>query len=245
MLLNIPYYNISENKEYQYSYLLHILIRITRLVEKQKITRIDFIEVCKNWGISKRNAFRIWSEWAYKNKFIKYVSDNRDYLYITWKDKFDLFIEKVPFHIYKKITWINSLKDFLHYAFLGKNWIESEGITTSKWIRKIANETHTTMQTVCNRNKRCETNFWLEKQNRYWVYNWYFVRLTNKYLSWVRIIKNKYCAVKKQVKKYVKITSEKLAPLFNTINSKIDKKLEYLPAYYYETINNVIYPKLT
>ena len=240
--MNLPYSNI--NKEYQYSYLLHILTRITWISSNNRINRVDFIEVCLKWGITKRTAFRIWSEWAYKNQYIKYVSDNRDYLHITSLKSFEYIIEKVPEMYYIQIKGISSLKDFLHYAFLWINWIKTKWLLTWKWLKTIAIQENTSVQTICSRNKRCETKFWLEKTNRYWVYNGLFIRLTNTYLSWIRIIRNKYYALIKTPKEKLKVSFEKFASLFNSLNSIIDKKLVYAEKELYESINKSLYPKL-
>lgn len=244
MLLNLPYYNINWNNEYQYSYLLHVLIRITRLVEKQKITKDDFIKKCIEWWISKRTAYRVWNDWAYKNQFIKYVSDNREYLYISWKDTFKTIIEKVPEYIYKNIKGINSLKDFLHYAYLGKMWIDTDKVKTWKWLYAIARDTKTSITTVCNKNKKCVKIFWLIKKNRYWVFNEYFIRLTNTYTSWIRLVNNKYCAVIRQVKKIYKHLSLNLAPLFNVMNFKKWKVYKFLSSDNYSIVNQAIYNNL-
>jgi len=240
--MNLPYTTLS--KEYQYSYLLHILIRITWLSKKNRITRSDFIDVVIKFWINRRTAFRIWSEWAYKNTYIKYVSDNRDYLYITSLKSFELIIEKVPEMYYKQIKGISSFKDFLHYAYLWKNWVKSNWVLTWKGLKTIAIQEKTTIQTVCNRNKRCQSKFWLEKTNRYWVYNGFFIRLTNTYLSWIRVIRNKYYTLSVTPRKRLKVSFEKFVSLFKSLNSVIDKKLVYAWKELYETINNGLYPKL-
>jgi hypothetical protein len=240
--MNLPYTTLT--KEYQYSYLLHIFIRITWLSSKNKITRKDFIDVLLKWGISKRTAFRIWSDWAYKNQYIKYVSDNRDYLHITSLKSFELIIEKVPEIYFKQIKGISSLKDFLHYAFLWINWIKSKWVLTWKWLKTIALQEKTSIQTICSRNKRCQSKFWLEKTNRYWVYNWLFIRLTNTYLSWIRVIRNKYYALKKTPREKLKVSFDSFASLFKSLHSIIDKKLVYAEGYLYETINKNLYPNL-
>jgi len=50
--------------------------------------------------------------------FIKFVSKDKNTLYIKSLKSFKLIIEKVPEYMYKNITGIVSLKDFLHTAFL-------------------------------------------------------------------------------------------------------------------------------
>jgi len=240
--MNLPYTTLS--KEYQYSYLLHIFIRVTWLASKNKITRQEFIDVLVKWWVAKRTAFRIWSEWAYKNQYIKYVSDNRDYLHITSLKSFELIIEKVPEMYFKQIKGLASFKDFLHNAYLWKNWVKSKWILTGKWLNTIARQQNTTIQTICNRNKRCQSKFWLEKTNRYWVYNGIFIRITNTYLSWVRVIRNKYYALSVTPRKKLQVSFEKFASLFKSLNSIIDKKLVYAEKELYYSINNRLYPKL-
>jgi len=241
--MNLPYTTLS--KEYQYSYLLHIVIRVTWLSKKNRVTRSDFIDSAVAFGISKRTAFRIWSDWAYKNTYIKYVSDNKDYLHITSLKSFEFIIEKVPKMYYDKIQGLSSFRDFLHYAYLWKNWVKSKWVSTGKWLRTIANNQNTTVQTICKRNKRCEKKFWLEKTNRYWVYNGFFIRLTNTYLSWIRVIRNKYYALSVTPRKKLKVSFEKFASLFKSLNSIIDKKLVYAEKELYNSINDSLYPKLT
>lgn len=64
---------------------------------------------------------------------------------------------------YKQIKGISSLKDFLHCAFLWKNWIKIEWVSTWKWLKKIALQENSSVKTICNRNNRCQNKFWLKK----------------------------------------------------------------------------------
>jgi len=243
-MLNLPYYNIDLEKEYQYSYLLHILIRITWLVKNNKITKIDFLSACKDNGISGRSAYRYWEKWAYKNKFIKFVSQDKESLYLTSKDNFDI-VEKVPSSIYENIKTITDLKDFLHLARLGRVWVKNKLIKTGKWLNKIARETNTCLSTVFYRNKRASKKFWLEIQKRFGVFNNTLIRLTNVYFSSVRIIRNKYCAVNNSIRERLKtINNDHFAPLFKANNTKITSKLRYAHKEDYEMINNALYPNL-
>lgn len=243
-MLSIPFYNINLKREYQYSYLLHILVRTMWLAINCKITKKGFLSACKENGISKTSAYRCWRKWAYKNKFIKYVGDDKEYLYITSKHTFELIIEKVPASIYKEIKTLTNLKDFLHSSRLWRSWVKNKKTNTWKGIRSIANETWSTPSTICNRNKRAK-KFWLSYKKRYWVYNWLLIRLTNVYTSSIRVIRNKYCAVNNLIKKSKKaIINDHLAPLFKTLNTKIAKKLSWANDNDYELINKILYPKL-
>jgi len=243
-MLNLPYYNID--KEYQYSYMLHILVRTLWLAWKCKITKKDFLLACKENGIVRRTAYRIWKDWAYKNKFIKFVSKDKNYLYITAKSKFELIIEKVPASIYNNIKTITDLKDFLHTSRLGRAWIKNKYVKTWKWLTKIASETNSSIATVSNRNKRSKEKFSLWIQKRYWVYNWMLIRLTNVYDSAIRVIRNKYFAVNCTIKNSRKaIDNDHFATLFKSMNTKITTKLKFANSWDYELINKGLYPKIS
>lgn len=180
--------------------------------------------------------------------FIKYVSKEKDYLYITWKDTFETIIEKVPSNIYNQIRTITDLKDFIHCSRLGRTWISKKTnkkmIYTWKWLLKIATDNNSTISTICNRNKRAK-KFGLEYKNRYWVYNNLLVRLPNIYKSSVRIIRNKYCAVNIPIRDRKKpIENVHFAHLYNVLNSKTFKCLRYATSENYELINPILFPKI-
>ena len=245
-MLNLPYYNIDLEKEYQYSYLLNILSRTLWLAKVREIKKVNFLLACKNAWISRRSANRYWHKGAYENKFIKYVSKDKECLNLTSKDNFDI-IEKVPSYVYDNIKTITDLKDFLHIARLWRAWINCKKIkiVTWKWYRKIASETNSCKSTITHRNKRSISKFWLGVKKRYWVFNWLLVRLTNVYESPIRIIKNKYCAVKNSVKNSIKsINNDHFAPLLTAYKTKIAKKYTFAKSEEYEFINRCLYPNI-
>ena len=244
-MLNIPYTSIT--KEYQYSYLLHILIRTMWLVNKTIITRLDFVIACKEKGISKTSAYRYWEKWAFKNKFIKYVSKDKETIMITWKKHFDTLIENVPEYIYSKVVNLITLKDFLLLARLWNSWINNwkAKIKTGVWLRKLASEVGSSISTISRRVKRLEEKNWLSVWKRFWECKGLIVRLVNVYTSSIRVIKNKYCKMNNTIRRSIKtFTDAQFLPLLSVIKSKITKKLIFATPDEYDHINPILYPKI-
>lgn len=234
----LPYYNITwKNKEYEYSYFLYVLVRSFWF--KWDITRERFINKGIKLWFKKSNLYNIWDRWAYKNIFFRWISENSTRLYLSSTDEFEYIIEKIPQYILEKIRGIKDFRLFLHASFLWRAWyINKDWQNTSIWVRKIANINNTTRATIHSRNTRA-SKFWLEVINRFCkLEDWQIVKTTNEYRSPIRVIKNKYCTMKKTSCKLIK---EFVMPLFVTNNYVWDLlnkcRDNYIVSTFYEIVN--------
>lgn len=236
----LPYYNITgKNKEFEYSYFLYVLVRSFWF--KGDVTKELFIKKGLEKWFKKSNLYKIWSNWAYKNMFFRWVSEDRIYLVST--DSFELVIEKVPTYLLEDIKGIRDFKLFLHTSFLWRaGYINKDWENTSIWSKKIAKIHNTTRQTIYNRNKRA-IKFNLDVINRFCkTEDWYNIKTTNEYKAPIRVIKNKYCKMNLTPSKLIK---EFVLPLFVTNNFTWDlyKKCRdrFAISEFYEFINANIF----